>query len=430
MSEQEQLRDRSRAARAPRPTGIARHGRLPRPNAWKTALGLIGGGLAVVLVSTSSVAAIDAYQLTSELSENSVKINETEAPIPDIGAYEGGFNMLVVGSDANYDRESVLNDVNILIHVSADQTNATAVSIPRDLVVPFPPCTDPETGRTSSAMSGRPLNEALFYGGLGCAVTVVEALTGLDIHYAGMIGFDGVIAMSDAVGGVEVCIASPIKDRWVGLDLEAGTHSLQGHDALAFLRSRHGVGDGSDLTRISSQQVFLSALLRKLKSEETLTNAGRLISLAKAAAANMTLSQELTQPATIIAMAKALDNIPMDRITFVQYPGVTGQGGIYAGKVAPRKGLADQLFAALQADQPIGVEQAGDGRGSVVDPNATAEPTPEETTPEETTPEETGTPDPTATDGATTAPPVLPDKVVIPGINGQTAADRTCTVGN
>jgi LCP family protein required for cell wall assembly len=417
VSEQELKRDRSQRARAPQPTVIARHGRLPRSRAWKTVLGIIGSSLAVVLVATGSVAGIAAYQLASQLTGNSVDINEgTEAPIPEIGAYEGGFNMLVVGSDAYSDRDSVLNDVNILIHVSADQTSAVAVSIPRDLVVPFPSCTDPDSGKATSPMTGRPINEALFYGGLPCAVTVVENLTGLDIQYAGMIGFDGVAAMASAVGGVDVCTTSPIHDKYVGLDLEAGTHHLEGWQALQFLRSRHGVGDGSDLTRISSQQVFLSSLLRKLKSEDTLTNAGKLIGLTKAAAENMQLSKELTQPATIIAMAKALNKIPMDRITFVQYPGATGGTGIYSGKVQPKKGLADQLFAAILADQPIGVDQAGDDRGSTTDPNATAEPTPSDT----------GTPDPSAT----TSTEPLPEKVVISGVNGQTAADQTCTIGN
>jgi LCP family protein required for cell wall assembly len=414
VSEQELKRDRSQRARAPKPTGIARHGRLPRSRAWKTVLGIIGSSLAVVLVATGSVAGIAAYQLSSQLTANSVDINEgTEAPIPEIGAYEGGFNILVVGSDADAEtRDSVLNDVNILIHVSADQTSAVALSLPRDLVVPFPSCTDPETGRKSSVATGLPINNALYYGGLGCVVDVVENFTGLEINYAGMIGFYGVAAMANAVGGVDVCLAGDLHDSYTGLQLPAGTHHMTGTTAMLFLRSRHGVGDGSDLTRISSQQVFLSSLLRKLKSEDTLTDVSKLISLTKAAAENMQLSKELTQPATIIAMAKALNKIPMDRITFLQFPGSTGGTGIYAGKVQPKMGLANQLFDAIRNDQPIGVAQAGDDRGSTIDPNAP------------TTPADPATPDP----DVSAAP--LPDKVVIPGINGQSAADHTCTVTN
>ncbi|MFT4028956.1 MAG: LCP family protein [Protaetiibacter sp.] len=417
MSDQELKRDRSQRSRAPQPTVVARHGRQKRSAAWKTVLGLVGASLAVVLVAASGVAAIAVYQLQGELAANSVEINEgTEAPVPEIGAYEGGFNMLVVGSDAYYDRDSTLNDVNILIHVSADQTNAVAVSIPRDLVVPYPGCTNLETGETWGVATGLPINNALYYGGLPCVVNVVENLTGLDIQYAGMIGFAGVAAMASAVGGVDVCIASRLVDTYVGLDLPAGTVHLDGWQALQFLRSRHGVGDGSDLTRISSQQVFLSALLRKLKSNETLTNVGTLMSLAKTAAANMQLSTELTQPATIVAMAKALNNIPMDRITFVQYPGSTGGTGIYSGKVQPNVARANALFAAIKADQAIGLEQAGDDRGSTADPNATTEATPTETS----TTEASATPTPE---------PTYSEKVVISGINGQTAADQTCTIG-
>jgi LCP family protein required for cell wall assembly len=414
VSEQELKRDRSQRARAAKPTGIARHGRLPRSRAWKTVLAVLGSSLAVVLVATGSVAGIAAYQLASQLTENAVDINEgEEAPIPEIGAYEGGFNILVVGSDADAEtRDSVLNDVNILIHVSADQTSAVALSLPRDLVVPDPGCTNPDTGKTWAVATGLPINNALYYGGLPCVVNVVENFTGLEINYAGMIGFYGVAAMANAVGGVDVCLAGDLHDSYTGLQLPAGTHHMTGTTAMLFLRSRHGVGDGSDLTRISSQQVFLSSLLRKLKSEDTLTDAGKLISLTKAAAKNMQLSKELTQPATIIAMAKALNKIPMDRITFLQFPGSTGGTGIYAGKVQPKMGLANQLFDAIRADQPIGVEQAGDDRGSTIDPNAP------------TTPADPATPDPEAS----TAP--LPDKVVIPGINGQSAADHTCTVTN
>ncbi len=393
-------------------TSDTRHGRLPRSRAWKNVLALIGGAVAVVLVASGSIVAIAAYQFAQGLKPG-VVINESEAPIPEIGAYEGGFNMLVVGNDAYYDRDTVLNDVNILIHVSADQTSAVAVSIPRDMVVPFPPCTDPETGRTSSAARGLPINNALSYGGLGCVVDVVRGFTGLEIQFAGMIGFDGVAAMADAVGGVPVCIKSPIQDDFTGLDLPAGTTTLSGWEALMFLRTRHGVGDGSDLTRISSQQVYLSALLRKLKSEETLTNVGKLYALAQIAQSKMELSAELQNLTTMIAMAKALDNIPMERITLLQYPGTTGGTGIYYNHVQPDEARGAQLMDAIRNDQAIGVSEAGDGRGSELDPNATPAPAPTSS----------------ATPGASDAP-TLPDQVVIDGLRGQSAADQTCTIGN
>jgi len=412
MSDPELRRDRTQRQRAVEAVGIARHGRLPRSRAWATVVRAVAAGLAVVLVSTVGVAGIWFYQFTNGVGKNSVDINGDEAaPLPEIGAYEGGFNILVVGSDAYSDRDTVLNDVNILVHVSADQTSAVAVSIPRDMVVPFPGCISEKTGKTWGVGTGLPINNALFYGGLPCVVNVVKNFTGLEIQYAAMIGFDGVANMSNAVGGVTVCLTAPIDDRSSGLQLEAGTHTLQGWDALSFLRTRKGIGNGSDLGRISSQQAFLSSLLRKLKSEDTLTNVGRLLSLANVAKDNMTLSTELSQPATMVAMAKALSRIPMDRITFVQYPGSPGVSGIYENKVQPNKNLGGQLMDAIRNDQAIGLDKAGDGVGTEPDPNATQVPSP----------------DP---DGTPSAQPSYSEKVVISGLDGQTAADQTCTVGN
>jgi LCP family protein required for cell wall assembly len=365
-------------------------------------------------VATGAVGGIAASQLLGGIADNAVEINggESEAPIPEIGAYEGGFNILVVGSDAYKDRDSTLNDVNILVHVSADQTSAVAVSIPRDMVVPFPGCINSDNGKRWGVATGLPINNALSYGGeeggLACVVEVVKNFLGVEIQYAAMIGFDGVANMSNAVGGVTICLTEGVHDKRSGIQLDAGTHTLQGWDALAFLRTRHGIGDGSDLTRISSQQVFLSALLRKLKSEDTLTNVGKLIGLANVAKDNMILSKELAQVPTMVAMAKALSRIPMDRIVFAQYPGSTGGTGIYEGRVQPNNYLGGQLMDAIRDDVPIAVPQAGDGRGAELDPNAPAP-----------------TVDPSATPD-----PNLPEKVVIEGLRGQSAADQTCSVGN
>ncbi|WP_166866999.1 LCP family protein [Salinibacterium sp. ZJ70] len=425
MTETEPIRDRSRAARAPRPVTIARHGRLSRTGPWRTVLGLIGGAMAVTLVSGGAVVGIAATQLQSDIANNSVAINETEAPIPDLGAYDGGFNILIVGSDEFHDRDSVLNDVNIIVHVAADHSSAVAVSLPRDMVVPYPSCTNENTGKKTSAASGLPINNALSMGGLGCVVSVVENFTGLDVHFAGMIGFEGVAAMSSAVGGVEVCVESRIKDRYTGLDLQPGTHTLEGWEALMFLRTRHGVGDGSDLTRISSQQVYMSSLVRKLKSEDTLTNATKLYGLAQAATKNMTLSTELSNPLTMISLAKALSRIPMERITFVQYPGSTGGP---TGGVTPNKTLGNKLMDAIRADQAIALDSEGDGRGAVLDPNAPVEP--------EAPVEEPGAVEPdsgTVTPGAevpATAEPPVGEAVKISGLRGQTAAAPTCSKGN
>ncbi|WP_429605178.1 LCP family protein, partial [Staphylococcus aureus] len=146
---------------------------------------------------------------------------------------DGAFNVLLAGSDSgggnkSYgDRGENLNDVTMLLHVSADHKNATVVSFPRDMYVPIPYCPDGKGG-SYDAMSRQKTNNTLTYGGLACTVLTVEKLTGLDIPYAGVIQFDGVIEMSNAVGGVDVCVAGDIKDPYTGLDVKAGENTLQG----------------------------------------------------------------------------------------------------------------------------------------------------------------------------------------------------------
>ena len=220
------------------------------------------------------------------------------------------------------------------------------------------------------------------------------------------------------MGGVDVCVDGPIFDEFTGLDLpEAGTYSLEGRQALAFLRSRKGVGDGSDLGRISSQQVYLSSLIRKVQSEGVLTDVTKLYGIATVATSSMQLSSSLASVDTMVSMALVLKDIPTKNITFVQYPGTTGGTGVYLGKVQPIESQAAALLEKIRNDESFALEEGETGIGSALDPNA-PEPEPE-------TPEPTGS-------AAPTVPPLEEDEPaeVIAGVKGQTAADYTCSVAN
>lgn len=404
-----------------------RHGRLSKPHPFLFLVKIVAATLAVVLVSGTSIGAIALTRLAGNIESVDLAGDSEGDEAPQASEFEGGFNILIVGSDGCEkeggcaDRQAELNDVTMLLHVSADQTTAVAVSFPRDLVVPIPACPDEDGEGSYNAMSAQPINSTLSYGGLPCTVLTVEALTGLSIPYAGLITFNGVIAMSNAVGGVPVCVDGPIHDRYSGLSLPAaGEYTLKGQDALNFLRTRHGVGDGSDLGRISSQQVFLSSLVRTVKSDSTLADPAKLFALATAATSNMTLSTQLADLNTMVAMSLVLKDIPLEKITFVQYPGTTGQGGVYTGKVAPITAQADALFAKIASDEPFAIA-AGTGIGSKLVPDAAPPATPE------MTPE---TPTETPTDPSTA--PVTPDAgpEVLAGVTGQTAADHTCSKAN
>lgn len=421
------------------PTAHVRHGRLRRSRAWKTILATLAASLAVVLVSTVSVGAITLAQINANLDvvELQVLEGEEERVIPTVGDWEGGFNVLLVGidnepgqADSRARDGATLNDVNILIHVAEDQQSAVAVSIPRDMVIPIPSCPDPDGGRPSGAMSAQPINVAWSYGGLNCVLLTVEALTGLTIPYAGAISFNGVAQLSNAVGGVDVCIDGPIKDRYTGLNLpSAGTHTLVGGTALAFLRTRYGVGDGSDLGRISNQQVYMSSLMRKVQNEGVLTDFTKLYGIAQVATSSMKLSDSLASLDTMVSMAQALRKIPTENIVFVQYPGRTGGTGAFLGKVQPITSAATALFDRIRADEPFVLEEGNTGVGSTVDPSAPAVDPAPAPTPTETVPPKNGKVEPEV---EPTLEPVAPEPPaeVLEGVQGQTAADRTCSVSN
>ena len=422
---------------------LARHGRLRRHRGWGTALGFVASALAVVLVSGTSVAAIAGAQLaaaphTVELSSD----DQDTAKTADITAIKGGANILIVGSDTRIGQfdsdekvEGARNDVTILVHISQDHQQLTAVSFPRDLEVPIPACTNPETGTTYPASDGELLNESLGHGGLSCVVDTVENLTGLTIPYAGLITFDGVVSMSNAVGGVDVCVAKPIDDTYTGLQLSAGQHTLAGQDALAFLRSRHGVGDSSDLARISSQQVFLSALLRKVTADGTLSNPVTLYKLAGAALGNMTLSDGLAQTRTLVGLASTLRGMSTANMLFVQYPVVDDPQD--SAHVLVSTDPAHALNVALQEDRRTSLSDSTTGRASEESPTAGSTPTPSTGTapstgaaPSSQSPA-TGTAPSSSTgsggSGTTTAPSATP---LPSSISGQAASEQTCTVGN
>jgi len=412
-----------RAAKTP---SVARHGRLKTHSAWRTLTQIAASIVAVTLVSGSAVAAYAAWDLAASVKPTVTLGNEEVLEgVPDVGAMEGGVNLLIVGSDSRQgqgdafgdpnEETAVLNDVTMLMHISEDHSNASVVSFPRDMLIDVPACTDPEDpSSTLDELYSVKINTVLSYGGLGCVVKTVETELGVTIPFAGIVQFLGVAGLSEAVGGVEVCVAEPIEDEYTGTFLEAGNHTLSGIAALQFLRTRHGVGDGSDLARISNQQVFLSSLARTLQSNGTLSDPVKLYSIAKAALANMQLSDSLMDATRMISMAKALKDTDLNKIAFIQYPTSYAEGG---GAVVPTES-ADYIRTALQNDLPVSFDptaQADSEFGTVADPNAAppAE-TPVEGAPAEGTPTETPAPTVEA----------LPADVT-----GQTAAETRCSAG-
>ncbi|WP_082541211.1 LCP family protein [Microbacterium sp. Root166] len=416
---------------------LARHAIRRERHPIFSFIAMVAVAVGVVGVSATGLLAFNLADAATAVNANAVVLDENEPIPPSLGAIEGGVNLLVVGTDSceganaalsgacqKGDTEGERNDVTMLVHISDEPRRVTVVSFPRDMVVPIPACPDPEGGEFS-AMSAQMINASYEYGGLACTAKTVEALIGDKIDFAAAIRWTGVINMSDAIGGVDVCVAGDISDTHTGLSLTAGTHTLQGVQALQFLRVRHGIGDGSDLGRISNQQQFMSSMVRKLQSDAVLADPGRLLNLATTAISQvqqeqLVLSQSLTNPTLMAQIAMAVKDVPYEDIVFVQYPTryASGDG---ASRVLPVKDAAAVLFAALQANQPLTLTgDASQGYGVEVTGEAVQPPTPA------TTPE----PAPSGSASAAPVEPVVPEtRVDLPSeIAGQTAAQTTCTV--
>ncbi|MFK4836234.1 LCP family protein [Microbacterium sp. ZW T2_14] len=406
---------------------VARHGELSSPSPFAFILKIVGIVAAVVLVSGVGVAAYAATDVVASFADGAVELEGQDAVPPDIGAIEGGVDILLVGTDeceeeyaylfgarcTGADAGGQLNDVNMLVHISDNPRRVTVVSFPRDLMIPIPSCTR-EDGSTTSATSKTQINEAWGYGGLSCVAKTVSDLSGQNIPFAAKVSFGNVINITDAIGGVDVCIGNGgIKDKYTGINWGPGQRTIQGVEALQFLRTRHGLENGSDLARISNQQQYMSSLARKLVSSEVLSDPATLYKLATTAVDNITPSESLVNPMTLVQIALAIKNVPFEDINFVQFP--VNEDPADPNRVVPNERLAAELWAALAANEPIELTNDQNNTGGVVtvDPQPTDPPV--ETAP---TPDATGTPAPTET------------AVPLDDIPGQSAADQTCSAGN
>ena len=286
-------------------------------------------------------------------------------------------NLLVIGSDSRAkkancklgggcsDGDGQNADVEMVVHVSADRSNITVMSVPRDTVAQLPGCSDRTTGAKVGPRYGQ-INGTLSYGP-GCTVAAVHELTGIPIDHFIMVDFAGVIAMSDSVGGVSVCVSDNVYDPYSHLKLAGGKHVLKGLAALQFVRSRHAFGDGSDLGRTYAQHVFLSAVIRSLKRKGVLLNPASVFSLAQAATKALTVDTELGSIPKLLGLATDVNKVETDRITFTTMQTAADPSDVNRVVVAPG---AKELFETIVNDESLTV--AGGGAAT---PSPTPKPT-------------------------------------------------------
>ncbi|MFE9442597.1 LCP family protein [Streptomyces sp. NPDC006602] len=338
-----------------------RRGRRPvkKKSKAKKALLWTGGGMALVLVATAG----GGYLYLKHL-EGNVKTTD----VGDAGASsfkkDEAFNILVIGTDKRTgegnegygDAGSVGHaDTTILLHVAKDRSNATALSIPRDLIVDIPECQatkDDGTKVTVSAQRGVRFNKSLGESGrdAGCTMRTVKEATGIQPDHFMMADFNAVKTLTTAVDGVEVCVTKAVNDKESKLILPKGESKVEGERALAFLRTRHSFGNQGDLDRIKVQQQFLGSLMRKMSSSDTLTSPTKLLKLAEAATNALTVDTAIGKVGTLKDMALELKKVPTKNITFATIPVVDNPTEQIKATVIVDETRAPQVFNMIQND--------------------------------------------------------------------------------
>ncbi|ASQ95232.1 LCP family protein [Streptomyces sp. 11-1-2] len=281
-----------------------------------------------------------------------------------------GTNYLVVGSDSRdglsgRDKKTLhtgsaegrRTDSMMVLHTGA--RGATLMSLPRDSWVTIPPYTYPMTGKRPGPSKNK-LNAAFSAGGPELLVRTIEHNTGLRIDHYAEIGFAGFVNVVNAVGGVHLCLDKPIKDKKSGADLKAGCQTLDGRQALAFVRQRHQEAKG-DLGRSQNQQKFLSALAKQAARPSQALVPWKVFPTVGAGLDTLIVDKGMDLR-TLMTMFKAMQSVAGDHGrghgNRLNVP-VTGHG------LATSKGSAVQwddarakwLFGRLRNDQPVGARR-------------------------------------------------------------------------
>lgn len=346
---------------APEEPSAGRRGRRPvkKKSRAKKVLLWTGGVTAFVVVA----AAVGGYLYLEHLNDNIQSVS-------DDGASTGGFskdkaiNILLIGTDkrtgagnGSYgDAGSAGHaDTTILLHVSKDRSNATALSIPRDLIVDIPDCPTTQEDGSQKVIAGETgvrFNTSLGQEGRtpSCTSRTVTELTGIKPDNFMVADFNAVKTLTTAVGGVEVCLGKDINDPDSHLNLPKGEHVIEGEQALAFVRTRHAVGFGGDLSRIGLQQQFLSALMRKLKSNDTLSSPTKMIKLAEAGTKALTVDSQLDSIDKLKDLGLELGKLNTKNLTFTTVPVIDNPAEKVKATVVLNETTAPQVFQAIQND--------------------------------------------------------------------------------
>lgn len=290
-----------------------------------------------------------------------------------------GMNLLLVGTDGRdkitkEEKEKYrlggapchCTDTVMLVHLSADKERASIVSLPRDSYAEIPEHRDQTTGEEHAAHPVK-LNAAYAEGGPGLTVRTVEHMTGVKVDHYLEVDFTGFMTTVDTLGGVKICTARPMKDSYTGLDLAAGTHELNGGEALQYVRSRH-IDGAADLGRMQRQQKFLASLIKQTTSSGVLLNPVKFREVASTMLKSVRADRGFgTQQMLDLGQAMRGFSAASSEFASVPMGDVAYQVKDIGSTVKWDPKKSKELFRALREDEPLAVKRPEEPPAKQVD---------------------------------------------------------------
>jgi len=334
-----------------------------KSNSHKWIRRLTAAGAACILVlsaiSAGAITAINNLGKNIQSIDTSELDNSTNRPLTPVQTDTSATNLLIMGSDARSGKgnggygyvSGERSDTTLLVHIYKGRKSAIVVSIPRDSYVTIPKCKTPSGGYVGPSTTK--FNAAFSVGGPVCTIKTIESLTGIRINNFIVVDFNAFKTVVDSLKGVQVCFTTPVYDPIIagvggsGLNLPAGFSTLNGEDALKFVRARESLGDGSDIGRITRQQEFVSSMIRSVEQKGLLRNPSLLYSTAYTVTKSLTTSKEFANVQNLERFGLSLTSLSPKNIKLVATPFVFISGG-NVGWTAKTK----QLWAAIRADKP------------------------------------------------------------------------------
>jgi LCP family protein required for cell wall assembly len=334
----------------------------------------IAAWTSVVLVGVLVVGALVAYGKYRSFWDSIKRVDVAGLIGPQPPKYTNAENILLIGSDTRVGQHGIggqvgcnCSDTLMLLHISPNHRDVTVINVPREAMVPILACdaSDGTPGQPAQPGQLELINAALAFGGPACTWKTFEAVTNIHVDHFVELDFTGFEKVINDLGGVNICLPFAIDDPMSGLNLSKGVHHVWGREALAFWRTREGVGTGSDLERIQRDQYEMAALVQGIEHSGLLSSPSKILRVVGDATDAMTTDTGLDQN-TMLQIADSLRGVTSKSVQFVTAPNVPYPAN--ANDVVFQQPQADTLFTAIAHDSTLAKAVKGKGKKKAAAP--------------------------------------------------------------